>query len=55
MKAEEKLRIAKDKYEEFSKKVKDQCLEGRKKKTQLLTEAIRNLVLENIEYHEKVS
>jgi sorting nexin-1/2 len=51
--AEEKLRAVKEKFIDSSRKVKEQCEEGRKKKTQLLTEAIRALALENIEYNEK--
>lgn len=51
--AEDKLRNAKEKYDTFSKNVKDQCVEGRQKKTKLLVDAIRCLALENIEYHEK--
>jgi sorting nexin-1/2 len=51
--AEEKLRAAKEKFIELSKKVKEQCEEGKSKKKQLFTEAIRDLALENIEYNEK--
>jgi len=51
--AEEKLKLARDKFIDFSKKVKNQCEEGRRKKTQLLTEAIRELALEHIDYNEK--
>jgi sorting nexin-1/2 len=51
--AEEKLRAAKEKFIDFSKKVRDQCEYGRTRKTNLMTDAIRDLALENIEYNEK--
>jgi len=51
--AGEKLRLAKEKFIDFSQTVKVQCEDGRAKKTKLLTDAIRDLALENIEYNEK--